>query len=117
MERLGQMIDHGFHLAEIAEAEIQKLPSWEITSPASMAIVTFRYAPEGKTEEERDELNGSISRHFMENNLAGILTANLRGRVVLRICSISPVLSADEMVEVVMQLDRVAKFVLRGGDE
>jgi glutamate/tyrosine decarboxylase-like PLP-dependent enzyme len=105
VERLGQMIDHGFHLAEIAEAEIQKLPSWEITSRASMAIVTFRYAPKGKTEEERDELNGSISRHFMENNIAGILTTKLRGRVVLRICSISPVLSADEMVEVVMQLD------------
>lgn len=82
-----------------------------------MAIVTFRYAPEGKTEEERDELNGNISKYFMENNIAGILTTKLGGRVVLRICSISPVLSADEMVEVVMQLDRVAKFVLRGQDE
>jgi glutamate/tyrosine decarboxylase-like PLP-dependent enzyme len=82
-----------------------------------MAIVTFRYAPEGRTEEERDELNGSISRHFMENNIAAILTTKLRGRVVLRICSISPVLSTEEMVKVVMQLDQVAKFVLRGQDE
>ncbi|KAM0250851.1 hypothetical protein ACHAP5_002069 [Fusarium lateritium] len=117
VERLGQMIDHGFHLAEVAEAEVQKLSNWEITSQASMAIVTFRYAPGGKTEEELDELNGGISRHFMENNIAGILTTKLGGRVVLRICSISPVLSAEEMVEVVMQLDQVAKSVLQGQNE
>jgi hypothetical protein len=53
----------------------------------------------------------------MENNIAGILTTKLGERVVLRICSISPVLSAGEMVEVVMQLDQVAKSVLREQDE
>ncbi|KAM0439175.1 hypothetical protein ACHAQK_006280 [Fusarium lateritium] len=117
VERLGQMIDHGFHLAEISEEEVQKLSNWEITSPASMAIVTFRYAPGGKTEEELDELNGGISRYLMENDIAGILTTKLGGRIVLRICSISPVLSAEEMVEIVMQLDQVAKAVLQEQNE
>ncbi|KAJ4152191.1 hypothetical protein NW765_017700 [Fusarium oxysporum] len=113
VERLGKMIDHGFHLAEIAEAEVLKLPDWEITSRASMAIVTFRYAPAGKTVEELDELNAAISRHLVENNIAGILTTKLRGRVVLRICSISPVLGADQMVEVIQQTDKAAKFIAK----
>ncbi|KAG5744525.1 hypothetical protein H9Q69_006854 [Fusarium xylarioides] len=111
VERFGKMVDHGFHLAEIAEAEILKLSDWEITSRASMAIVTFRYAPAGKTEEELDELNAAISKHLVKNNIGLILTTKLRGRVVLRICSISPVLGGGEMAEVIQQTDKAAQLV------
>ncbi|KAF5591777.1 l diaminobutyrate decarboxylase [Fusarium pseudoanthophilum] len=111
VERFGKMIDHGFHLAEIAAAEILKLSDWELTSRASMAIVTFRYAPAEKTEAELDELNTAISKHLVENNIGLILTTKLRGRVVLRICSISPVLSGGEMAEVIQQADKVAQLI------
>ncbi|KAF5661252.1 aromatic-amino-acid decarboxylase [Fusarium circinatum] len=111
VERFGKMIDHGIFLAEIAEAEITKLSDWELTSRASMAIVTFRYAPAGKTEEELDELNAAISKHLVESNIGLILTTKLRGRVVLRICSISPVLGGDEMVEVIQQTNKVALLI------
>ncbi|KAF5008177.1 hypothetical protein FDECE_5510 [Fusarium decemcellulare] len=109
VERLGQMIDHGFGLAEVAQDEVQKLPDWEITSAASMAIVTFRYAPPGKTEEELNELNTTISRKLLEGNVAGMLTTKLRGKVVLRICSINPLLSGDEMVDIIQQASELAK--------
>lgn len=109
VERLGQMIDHGFRLAEIAQEEVEKLANWEVTSAASMAIVTFRYAPPGKTDEELDELNTVISRKLVEGNIAGILTTKLRGRVVLRICSISPLLSGDEMAGIIRKVDEVAR--------
>ncbi|CZR45572.1 uncharacterized protein FPRO_15252 [Fusarium proliferatum ET1] len=111
VDRFGKMIDHGFHLAEIAEAEILKLSDWQLTSRASMAIVTFRYAPAGKTEEDLDELNAAISKHLVENNIGLVLTTKLRGRVVLRICSISPVLGGDEMVEVIRQTSEVAQLI------
>ncbi|KAI8682072.1 hypothetical protein NCS55_00461500 [Fusarium keratoplasticum] len=109
VERLGLMIDHGFRLAETAQEEVQKLKNWEVTSAASMAIVTFRYAPPGKTEEELNELNTAISRKLVEGNIAGVLTTKLRGRVVLRICSISPLLSGDEMAGIIRQVDEVAR--------
>ncbi|GKU06453.1 l- -diaminobutyrate decarboxylase [Fusarium langsethiae] len=111
VDRIGKMVDHGFDLAEIAEAEVRKLPDWEVISPASMAIVTFRYAPAGKTEEELDAVNAAISRHILENNIAGLLTTKVRGRVVLRICSISPVLKREELVDVIVQVGQVAKTV------
>ncbi|KAF5987180.1 aromatic-amino-acid decarboxylase [Fusarium coicis] len=113
VERFGKMIDHGFHLAEIAEAEILKLSDWELTSRASMAIVTFRYAPAEKTEEDLDELNTAISKRLVENNIGLILTTKLRGRVVLRICSISPVLSGGEMAVVIQQADKVAQLITK----
>ncbi|KAJ3536517.1 hypothetical protein NM208_g6677 [Fusarium decemcellulare] len=109
VERLGQMVDHGFRLAEVAQDEVQKLSDWEITSVASMAIVTFRYAPLGKTEEELNELNTTISRKLLEGNVAGMLTTKLRGKVVLRICSINPLLSGDEMVNIIHQATELAK--------
>ncbi|QPC71079.1 hypothetical protein HYE68_001831 [Fusarium pseudograminearum] len=111
VERIGKMVDHGFDLAEIAEVEIRKLPDWEIISPASMAIVTFRYATVGKTDEELDVLNAAISKHILDNNVAGLLTTKVRGRVVLRICSISPVLTKEELVDIVAQVGEVAKLV------
>jgi glutamate/tyrosine decarboxylase-like PLP-dependent enzyme len=114
VERIGKMVDHGFELAEIAEAEVRKLPDWEVISPASMAIVTFRYAPMGKTEEKSDALNAAISKHIMENNIAGLLTTKIRGRVVLRICSISPVLRHEEMVDIIRQVGQVAKLIRQG---
>lgn len=109
VEKLGQMIDHGIKLAERAQKELEKLPGWEITSPASLAIVTFRYAPPGRSEEELDSLNAAISRTLLESNAAGMLTTKLRGKVVIRICSISPLLSENGMVEVIRQADAVAK--------
>ncbi|EEU37189.1 uncharacterized protein NECHADRAFT_37234 [Fusarium vanettenii 77-13-4] len=109
VERLGHLIDHGFRLAEIAQEEVERLKNWEVTNAASMAIVTLRYAPPGKTEEELNDLNTAISRNLVEGNIAGILTTKLRGRVVLRICSISPLLSRDEMTGIIRQVDEVAR--------
>ncbi|KAJ4244789.1 hypothetical protein NW762_014366 [Fusarium torreyae] len=114
VERIGHMIDRGFFLAEVAESQVRKMPDWEITSLASMAIVTFRYAPLGKSEEELDVLNAAISRHLIENNIEGVLTTKLRGRVVLRICSINPWLSGAEMVDVVEQISHAASLVSKG---
>ncbi|KAJ4017499.1 hypothetical protein NW752_001406 [Fusarium irregulare] len=111
VETVGKMVDHGFDLAEIAETEVKKLEDWEVTSPASMAIVTFRYAPSGKTDEELDGLNAGISKYFMDNDIAGMLTTKIRGRVVLRICSISPVLRREEMVDIIQRADQVAKLL------
>jgi glutamate/tyrosine decarboxylase-like PLP-dependent enzyme len=113
VETIGKMVDHGFDLAEIAEVEVKKLEGWEVTSPASMAIVTFRYAPTGKTDEELDVLNAAISKYFMDKNIAGMLTTKIRGRVVLRICSISPVLRLKEMVETIQRVDQVAKLIIQ----
>ncbi|KAL6361071.1 hypothetical protein LRP88_04533 [Fusarium phalaenopsidis] len=63
VERLGLMIDHGFRLAEVAQEEVKKSKNWDVASAASMAIVTFRYAPPGKTDEELNDLNTTISRN------------------------------------------------------
>ncbi|KAH8886209.1 PLP-dependent transferase [Thozetella sp. PMI_491] len=112
VDLLGKMIDHGFHLAEKAEEELAKLADWEVTSPASMAIITFRFAPPGMPERALDALNSALSQRITSENIAMILTTKLRGKVVLRICAINPQLSKEEMATIIAKIDKTAREVL-----
>lgn len=107
-EALGRMIDHGFELAETVERALRALPDWQIVSPASLAIVTFRYTPSDMDDERCDALNGAISRQVMAENIAAPLTTRIDGRTVLRICAINPDTSIADMSEVVAALDACA---------
>lgn len=109
VDMIGQAIDHGISLAEYAEEQLRSRPCWQVMSSASLAIVTFRFAPPGKSDAEVDALNAAISQYVISNNLSGILTTKLRGRVVLRICCISPLTTTGIMQEVIQQLDDVSQ--------
>lgn len=109
VKKIGEMIDHGFLLAERAEEELRKLSDWEVTSGASLGIVSFRYAPAGVSEEDLDEMNTGISRQLVDGNIAGILTTKLRGKVGMRICALSPHLRLEEMSDIIRAADIIAK--------
>ncbi|VUC38061.1 unnamed protein product [Clonostachys rosea] len=114
VDRIGKMIDHGFALAERAEEELHKLPDWEITSRASVGVITFRYAPKGASENRLDEINTAVSRSLVSNNTAGILTTKVRGKVALRICALSPHLSLEDMSKIVRTADQLARDSQKG---
>jgi len=109
---IGEAIAHGFRLAEWAEDELASLPAWRIESPARMAIVNFRFAPHGFTEEALDAMNRGISRRAIEEGFAAVLTTQLNGRVVLRICAIHPDATEADMRETVRRLDGHAQAEL-----
>ncbi|RDW72216.1 hypothetical protein BP5796_08250 [Coleophoma crateriformis] len=109
LDGFGAMIDHGFVLAETAETELKKLPDWTILSKANMAILNFRFEPKERSEEELDVMNMAISQQLILKNVAAILTTKLLGKVVLRICSISPSLSKEAMRHIIARLDTVAR--------
>lgn len=69
-EAMGEAIDHGCAMAELAEREIAKLPDWEIVSPARLGIVNFRCAPAGVPEAELDALNQGISKELSSEGFA-----------------------------------------------
>ncbi|KAM0418967.1 hypothetical protein ACHAPT_012125 [Fusarium lateritium] len=72
VDRLGRMLDHGFKLAERAEKELKQLPDWEIMSPASLGVITFRYAPKNNREDKIEDLNGAISKGLISTTLLGL---------------------------------------------
>ncbi len=106
---MGAAIEHGFQLAEWAEDELKKKRDWEIISHAQLAIVNFRFAPSGITEEQADELNQKISKAIIDNGYAGVFTTELNGKKVLRICAIHPDTTESDMRNTIRLLNEYAQ--------
>ncbi len=113
LSAIGAAIDHGVQLARWAEDEVRRHADWHIVSPAQLAIVTFRYAPKGYAHADIDTLNANISRCAMAEGFAGVLTTQLNGQTVLRICALHPDATEFDMRESIRRLDSHAVRELR----
>lgn len=85
-------ISYNISLAEAAESYLRKSSNWEVVSPATLAVVNFRYNPIGNnlSEKELDNLNQHISQKVVESKEALLVTTILNAQVVLRMCLINP---------------------------
>src|SRR6266480_2561836 len=97
-----QAITHGFELAELAERELRVRKGWEILSPAQMATVCFRF---GKS----DELQTRLVDEMMKDGYALLTSTELRGAVSLRLCTINPRTTEEDIIGTVERLDRFAR--------
>jgi aromatic-L-amino-acid decarboxylase len=122
-EAFAAAIDRTMQLAEFAEHELRANPDWEITSPAQMAVITFRYAPEemrrrAKTESQTaryiDTLNRAIASQMQEEAFALVLSTELRGQTVLRLCTINPRTTEEDIAKTIAALKRCAEQFIRG---
>jgi glutamate/tyrosine decarboxylase-like PLP-dependent enzyme len=116
-DAIDRMISSGFHLAKHLETSLRQLDGWEITSPGSLAILTFRYAPQTRdhiTKAETmpgtfDLLNELISKELTARNVAVIFTTRVLDRVCLRMCMINPNQTTADVDIVVNTLDVVSR--------
>ena len=106
---MADYIEHGFDLARWAEEELRATPEVEIVSPAQMAMVNFRFAPAGTSEEERDEICARAAARMRASGYAGVFTTELSGKKVLRLCAIHPRTHEGEIREVVRRLAAFAR--------
>lgn len=92
LQAFRKAIDYNLDLAEQVEAELRKSKKWEVISPATLAIINFRYNPvnENFTEKQLDQINQKISARMMDSREALLVTTILQGQVVLRMCLINP---------------------------
>jgi glutamate/tyrosine decarboxylase-like PLP-dependent enzyme len=97
-----QAISRGFELAEVAERELRARKGWEILSPAQMATVCFRFG-------KNDELQTQLVDAMMKDGYALLTSTELRGAVSLRLCTINPRTTEQDIVETINRLDRFAR--------
>ncbi|MFC2155204.1 pyridoxal phosphate-dependent decarboxylase family protein [Acidobacteriota bacterium] len=108
-ENFEKAIHHGFRMAEKAEAVIREMPGWQIVTPAQMAVVNFRCAPEGVSVTEIDALNRKIVKRIIADGYALVTSTTLRGQVTLRFCTINPRITEDDIRGTLQKLDYYAK--------
>jgi glutamate/tyrosine decarboxylase-like PLP-dependent enzyme len=103
-----EAMDHGFALARFTEARLRESDVWEVISPAQMAVICFRHAPPGRSDEELDRWNTRLARAMFQDGYAAVTTTMLRGRKVLRFCTINPRTTEDDVVKTIARLEELA---------
>ncbi len=92
---------NSIQLAEDVETYLRKSTDWEVISPATLAVVNFRYNPlnEEFTGKQIDEMNQYISNRIMAEKEAVLVTTILNKQVVLRMCLINPRTTFEDVSE------------------
>lgn len=109
-----EAISYNIELAERAEKMLRKSKRWEIISPATLAVINFRYNPIGLdlSEKELDALNQAISKQIMASKEALLVTTILNGQVVLRMCLINPKTTIEHIKETFYLCNSFAEEIL-----
>lgn len=104
-------IERCFELARIAEAAIRVLNDWEVVTPAQLSIVTFRYAPVGLPLEECNRINWQLVELLIADGSAMVSSALLHGKTALRMCTLNPRTTDEEIQHTLIQLDQMAQLL------
>jgi glutamate/tyrosine decarboxylase-like PLP-dependent enzyme len=105
-----EAIDYNINLAEQVEAELRKSDKWEVVSPATLAIINFRYNPvkENLSEKKIDLVNQKIAAKMMASGEALLVTTILLGQVVLRMCLINPRTTLEDVKSTIALCEKFA---------
>ena len=116
LDAIREAIDRGIVLAETAEGEVRRDDRFEVTSPACLGIVTFRYVGSGTHGSAKlDEINGAIPHEIMATGEAVVTSTVLGGRMVLRMCVINPRTSGHDIRRTVTMLADAGDRLTRDG--
>jgi glutamate/tyrosine decarboxylase-like PLP-dependent enzyme len=80
----------GIQLANLAESRIREMPGWQLVTPASLGVLTFRYTGRPESEKRLDEINEAIAGRCFADGFSFVVTTKVAGRTVLRFCTINP---------------------------
>jgi aromatic-L-amino-acid decarboxylase len=101
-------VDHTLDLAEAAEAHLRGMKNWELVTGALLGVITFRYAPPGMPRDETDRLTGEIVRETIRRGYAMVSSTELADRKVLRMCTINPRATVDDVIDTLEHLNGIA---------
>ncbi|MCL7754136.1 aminotransferase class V-fold PLP-dependent enzyme [Polaribacter sp. Z022] len=114
LEAFKKAITYNIDLADKTEEILRKSTDWEIVSPATLAIINFRYNPLDKnlSEKELDTLNQEISTRVVDSKEAFLVTTILQNQVVIRMCLINPRTTLKHIQDTLKECDDFAKEIL-----
>lgn len=109
-----EAVTYNIELTEEVESHMRSSREWEVISPATLAVINFRYNPIGAnlSEKEIDTLNQQISQKVMESKEAVLVTTVLNKQVVLRMCLINPKTSMEDVLSTLQQCEEIGRTLL-----
>ncbi len=101
-------IERGFELAEMAESLLRGAESWEIVTPAQMAIVTCRYKTQNGDETLANQVTDALQGAMAANGFAFASTTKLRGKTAIRLVTNNPRTTPADLRQTVLIMGRLA---------
>ena len=108
LESFRRAVEVGLENARFAESQLRARDCWEILTPANLGVVTFRYQPRDLPESELNNLNLSICRRCLSTGFSMVMTTELRNKTALRLCTINPRTTKEDISETIRHLERDA---------
>lgn len=99
--------------AEALERMIDDLPMIERISPASLGIINFRFIDDTLDERALDAWNERIVQTINDRGDAGLYTTMLNGKRVIRLATIHPDVTPEELGTILRTLTRIAEQTKR----
>lgn len=107
-EAFREAVAYGFELAEYLEDLVQDQAHWEVVTPAQMGIINFRYVRAGLAEDELNALNRQMIERLVHDGFAMISSTTLRGKSVIRMCTINPRTTREDLAQTIAMLEEIA---------
>ncbi|MBP2832463.1 aspartate aminotransferase family protein [Aquimarina sp. U1-2] len=114
LESFKKAITYAIDSTEKTEEHLRQSKLWEITSPATLAIINFRYNPidQHLSETQLDQINQSISKKIIDSRDALLVTTLLNDQVVIRMCLINPRTTFEDITTTLKQCEGYAEEIL-----
>ncbi len=96
--RIADGVKRGIELAELTQQLLERDPGWEVVTPAQLGIVTF--TRRGWSAEDHAEHVATLS----QSGYAAVTSTDLRGRPALRLCTINPRTTEQDIAETLRRL-------------
>ena len=115
MSAFRDAVDYNIALTERVEKKLRNSPHWEVISPATLAVINFRFNPIEKNynEKQLDDINQFISNKVMESQEALLVTTVLNKQIVLRMCLINPRTTLQDVEETLALCEKFASQYMK----
>jgi aromatic-L-amino-acid decarboxylase len=111
LDAFAAAVQHGLDLAGYADALLRRRPGFQVVSPTRLALVTFCYADGSRSPEELEAANRRIADAMLVDELATLSSTVLGGRTALRLCTVNPRTTREDVEAALARVEELAATV------
>jgi aromatic-L-amino-acid/L-tryptophan decarboxylase len=111
LDAFAAAVQHGMDLAGYADALLRRRTGWEVVAPTRLALVTFRFADPSLTPAELEAVNRRVADAMLVDDLATLSSTVLGGRTTLRLCTVNPRTTREDVEATLARVEELAATV------
>jgi aromatic-L-amino-acid/L-tryptophan decarboxylase len=102
-------VTYGIDLSEEAEKILSSMEGWKIMTNARIGILTFRFCRSDHDDRLNDKINQMAVEKICKSGVAYFQNTKVNGAVSIRMCTINPQTSYDDIVKSLKKLDEFCR--------